>query len=145
MNTSKRCLTLLALAMALTGCDIFQDQTPDFISFRMDGPSGTVVSIVYSTEFIAAVDEIGVTHLELFGADTVTQTLPIDTIVDVRVNRQLYLEALSGPTDTVTVDVEVDVDDRGVFDDSGNLFPGIPWQFLYRYNRPVTQTIEIVL
>lgn len=145
MNTSKRRLALLALAVALSGCDIFQDQTPDFVSFRMTGAAGSVVSIVYSTEFISAVNEVGVTQLQMFASDTVTHTLPIDTIIDVRINRQIYLEALAGPADTVTVDVEVDVDDRRIFDDSGKLFPDVPWQFLYGYNRPVTQVIEVIL
>jgi len=146
MKNSIRYFVLAAVALLTVGCEIFQSQAPETISFTMNGTAGEVVTIIYSKEFVAATDEAGVTHLEVFGADTVVHTLPIDTIIDVRIERQLFLMAEPlASSDTVNVNVRIDVNDRSVFDGSGDLLPEDPWQFLYRFNAPPTQSVEVVI
>jgi hypothetical protein len=132
---------LIAVA---TGCEVFEDQTPEFINFRMDGPAGERVSVVYSKQFVAGVNEEGITRVEVFGSDTVAHVLPIDTIIDVRLEQRLFLQAF--PTvDTLRVDVTIDVDDRGLYDNNGLIFLVDPWKFLYQFNARFTDDIELVI
>ena len=145
MKTNSRIIGLLALVTLLPACEIFENQTPETLTFRMDGQAGDTVSVVYSKGFLAANDETGVTRVQIFESDTVKLTLPIDTVFDIRVERQMFIQALTFANDTVDVDVQVDVNDRGVFAGTGKLFPTVPWYFLYRFNQAPTQTIEIVL
>lgn len=147
MKTLTRVCAALALTCwAATGCEIFEDQTPDTISFRMTGTPGDSVTIVYSKQFVSATNEVGVTQLEMFRSDTVRHVLPIDTIIDVRLERQLFL--IASPRfvgDTIDVSVDILVNDRSLFDDDGRIYPDDPWLFLYRFNAPPTQSVEIVL
>lgn len=146
MKSPTRWVLIGALATVMSGCEIFENQTPEFIAFRMSGEAGDQVTVVYSKAFVAAVNELGTTQLEVFQADTVVHTLPIDTIIDVRIERQLFLRAYPLELgDTIPVSVNVDVNDRSIFDRSGDLLPDDPWHFLYQFNAPPTQTIEIVL
>lgn len=141
--------TFAALVMACVvaaGCEIFEDQAPKLVSFRMEGAVGDSVTIIFSKEFLAGTSETGVTQVRLIGADTIRRRLPIDTIIDVRVERQLLVSASPrAPGDTVDVKVEIFVDGRNIFDDAGKIFPDNPWLFLYRFNAPPTRSVEIVI
>jgi hypothetical protein len=147
MNTFRRaCVALTLTCAALSSCEIFEEQTPETVSFRMTGTAGDSVTVIYSKQFVSATNETGVTQVQLFGADTVRHVLPIDTIIDVRLERQLFISArpqILG--DTVNVSVDVTVNQRSVFDGTGNLLPDDPWLFLYRFNAPPTQAVEIVI
>lgn len=145
MRIFKSLLGLVAVACVVSACSLFEDQTPNFITFRMEGPAGEQVTILYSKQFVAGVDETGTTRVEIFRADTVVHLLPIDTVIDVRLEQRLYLNARPLPTDTIAVDVVIDVDGRGLFDGVGDLFPTFPWQFLYQFNVPFTEDIEVVI
>lgn len=127
------------------GCEIFEERTAENIFFRMDGTSGGMVSVIYSKQFVAGVDELGVTRLEIFRSDTAVHALPFDTVIDIRVERQIFIQAEPlNTTDTLSVDAQVDVDDRSLYDESGQLYPTIPWRFLYRFNHRFTDVIEVV-
>lgn len=144
-NLRLACIAL-ALGIVTTGCEIFEDQTPQTISFRMIGTPGDSVTVIYSKQFVSATNEAGVTQIQMFGADTVRHALPIDTIIDVRLERQLFLSARPQIVgDTVNVSVDIFVNDRSIFDGAGNLRPDDPWLFLYRFNAPPTQAVEIVI
>lgn len=145
MKIAKCLVGIVAFVSLGSACEVFEDLTPEFINLRVSGTPGTVVSVIYSKQFVAGVDEIGVTRVEIFGADTVMHVLPIDTIIDVRLERRIYIQAESLPTDTLAVDVRVEVDTRELFDRSGDLFPTIPWQFLYQFNATFTDDIEVVI
>lgn len=145
MKTLKRFFGLVLLASLIAGCEAFQNITPELITFRMDGPAGQTVSIVYSKQFVAGLNEEGVTRVQVFGADTVVHTLPFDTVIDVRLERRIFLQGLVGPTDTLSVDVEIDADGRSLFSGTGDLFPDLPWLFLYQFNTLFSDDIEIVI
>lgn len=145
MTISIRYLFLASFSLLIAGCEIFESQSPETVAFRMSGAAGEMVTIIYSKEFIAATDEAGTTHLEVFEADTVVHTLPIDTIIDVRTERQLFLRAEPLIEDAISVSVRIDVNDRSIFDSSGNIHSESPWLFLYRFNAPPTQSIEVVV
>ena len=145
MKTLKRFFSLVLLTSLIVGCEVFPDLTPKFITVRMDGPVGQAVSIVYSKEFIAGVDEMDVTRVEIFRADTVLHTLPFDTIIDIRIERQIFLQAEVSAVDTLNVDVAIAADGRTLFDRAGDLFPDSPWRFLYQFNHVFTDVIEVEL
>ncbi|GMV07632.1 MAG: hypothetical protein AMXMBFR53_39070 [Gemmatimonadota bacterium] len=136
---------VVAWAAVAAGCEVFEDQAPKSVSFRMEGAPGDSVAIIFSKEFLAGTSEAGVTQVRLFGADTLRRRLPIDTVIDVRVERQLLISAFpESPGDTVNVTAEVFVDGRNIFDDVGKIYPDNPWIFLYRFNAPPTQSVQIV-
>ena len=130
----------------VAGCGFFEDEVPEDIFFRMTGPSGSQVTVIYSKQFVAGVNEIGETRVEVFGADTVVHTLPIDTIIDVTLEQRLFMMATPVmPTDTIEVEARVDVDGRNIFLDQGDLLPLVPWQFLYQYNVTFTADLEVII
>lgn len=131
--------------VAVAACSIFEDPTPEAITFRMNGPAGEIVEVVYSQQFIAGVNEIGVTQVSVFGADTVLQTLPIDTTVSIVAEHQLLLLVKPISADTLDVAVTVDVDTRNLVDNSGKIFSASPWRYVYQFNKRLTQVIEIVI
>lgn len=136
---------LLLGSTALAACEVFEDQTPEFVNFVMDGPAGESVQIIYSSAFVAGVDEVGTTRVEVFESDTVMHTLPIDTVIDIRIPRRIFIMGEVAPTDTLFVDVIIDVDGRSLFDGSGDLFPDLPWRFLYQFNTRFTDDIEVII
>jgi len=146
MNRYSRFSAAAALLVSLAGCGLFEDQIPEDIFFRMSGPTGSQVTVIYSKQFVAGVNEIGQTRLEVFGADTVVHTLPIDTVIDVRLEQRLFLRASPlAASDTLAVDARVDVDGRNIYSDQGDLFPLVPWQFFYQYNVTFTQDVEVII
>ncbi len=143
MKTFSRLGAVAAVLAAVTACAIFQDQSPDDISFRMSGSDGQVVTVIYSQEFVAGVDEANVTQVEVFASDTVMHVLPIDTIIDIASERRLFVQVATA--DTVVVDVRIEVDGRSVVDISGGIFPDVPWRYVYQFNQLFTDVIEVIL
>ena len=143
MKTLKRLGAVAALLAFVTACSILGDQTPETISFRMSGSAGQVVTLIYSQEFIAGVDEANITQVEVFSTDTVVQVLPIDTIIDIAVQQRFFVQVETA--DTVVVDVRIEVNDRGLVNISGGIFPDTPWRYVYEFNQTLTDIIEVIL
>lgn len=135
---------LIAVSTLPLGCSIFEDPRPEQVSFRMSGSPGATVTAIYSKQFVAAVNELGVTEVEVFGADTVVHLLPIDTIVDVVLEQRFFVQVETMPNDTVNVQVRVDIDGRNVLNDSGGIYGGSPWRYLYQFNQTFTQVFDVV-
>jgi hypothetical protein len=127
------------------GCGWFEDQRPEYLFFKVDGPAGTQVRAVYSTQFVAGVDEDGVTRLTVFSTDTVVHTLPVDTSFFVAIDRRWFVELTPLALGEVALKVRVDVDDRNQLDETGLVSAGAPWRFAYLFNQQVTRIIDIVL
>ena len=145
-NRRRLGIVLLALAPLIAqGCGWFHDQRPEYVFFKVDGPAGTQVQAVYSTQFLAAVDDAGVTRINVFYTDTVVHTLPVDTSFFVAVDRRWFVEMTPISVDEVAVKVRVDVDDRNQLDETGLVKASAPWRFAYLFNQQVTRIIDIVL
>ena len=144
---NKRIMTGIVAAWALValGCAGFEDPTPENVFFTLDGPAGSQVMAIYSTQFVAGVDEFGTTGVTVFRSDTAYHTLPVDTTINIAIDRQWFVLVI--PTDSATIPVEaiVDIDDRNVVRASGGIFPGNPWTFVYMFNRRLTESIEVTL
>ena len=65
MNRLQKLSVLAVAAVLAIGCEVFQDPTPKEISFRMSGSAGDIVTVIYSKQFVAGVNELGVTRVEV--------------------------------------------------------------------------------
>lgn len=145
MNKTKLFSTVLATVFALSGCSIFEDPTPETISVQMTGSAGMEVLAIYSQLFVAGINqETSTTQVRLSGADSVMQTLPIDTIINIATSRQLFLQVETMPGDTANVQVRIDIDSRNILSREGLIFPGTPWRYVYQFNRQLTDAVEVV-
>lgn len=131
------------ILVVASACEAFKDQTPTHIFFEVRGEAGTEVNVIYSTQFIAGVDEVGVTGVQVFGSDTVRHTLPIDTVFNIAIDRQWLVIILPPEEGGWDLDVLVDVDDRNLLAETGGVFAGTPWTFVYMFNRQLTRIIEV--
>jgi len=144
MMTRKYLLGLALLSVFFgTGCGAFEDPTPTDIFFRLSGEAGTEVEVIFSTQFVAGVDEFGVTGVQVFSSDTVRATLPVDTVVNIAIDRQFFVMVLPPEEGVLNVDVIIDVDDRNLISETGGIFAGTPWNFVYMFNRQLTRIIEV--
>ena len=135
---------LLAVALvAIAGCEIFDDPTPRNIFFEMSGEAGQQVRVIYSTQFVAGVNEFGITRVQVVRSDTILHEIPIERAIDISVDRRWFVQAESLGTDTLEVHVIVDVDDRNLVDESGGIFPNDPWHFVYSFNQLLTRDIDV--
>lgn len=142
---SRVVIVLVALApIASAACGWFDDPTPEYLYFKVDGPAGTEVQAVYSTQFVAAVNEAGVTQVNVFYRDTVVHTLPVDTSFYIGIDRRWFVE-LSPVTGSASLRVQVDVDDRRQINEAGTVSAAEPWRYAYLFNQRVTRIIDSVL
>lgn len=134
---------LVALALTITSCDILEEKWPREVSFDMRGEAGLQAKVIYATNFVAGADNQGVTQVQVFSSDTVLHSLPIDTAMNIAGEHRwlVQVEALAG--DTLDVRVVVDVDDRNVLSESGGIFPGTPWHFVYVFNQRIPRVVDV--
>lgn len=143
MKIIRRIAAGLALLVGATACSLFQDQSPEFLSFELDGSPGEQVLAIYSTAFIAGVNELGVTEVRIFSSDSVISTLPIDTTFNIAANQQFFVQI--EPVDTVDVGARVDIDGRNILNNEGLIFPESPWRYVYQFNQLLTELVEVIL
>ena len=145
MDYFKRFSALVLLVGVTTACGIFEDPTPETISVRMTGPADAQVRAIYAQVFVAGINpETSTTEVRVTSSDTVLQLLPIDTIIDIAESRQLFLQVETVPMDTIEVAVRVDVDTRNILERQGLIFPEEPFRYVYQFNRPLTEVVEVV-
>ena len=135
-------VAMVAVA-ALGGCSVFEDLTPENIYFQMRGDEGDQVQVIYSTQFVAGIGEFGVTRVQVLRADTIVHVIPFDRTIDISVDRRWFVQAESMDGDTLAVQVFVNVDDRGLVNESGGIFPDEPWHFVYSFNQLLTRDIDV--
>jgi hypothetical protein len=137
-------LPLLLAVVVIGGCSaLLEDLTPENIHFEMRGEPGARVRAIYSTQFVAGLSEFGVTRVQVVRADTVVHELPFQRTVNISIDRRWFVQAESLDGDTLSVNVVVNVDDRGLVDESGGIFPGEPWHFVYSFNQLLTRDLDV--
>jgi len=138
-------LGLAVFAAVSWACSAFEDPTPRNLSLAMRGDAGKQVRVIYSKQFITALTETGVTQVQVLRSDTVVHTLPFDTIVDISVERRWFGQAETIGGDTLEVRVLVNVDDRSLVDETGGVFPAVPWRFAYAFNQRLSRSLDVEL
>ncbi len=136
---------VLVLFVALLACEVFTDPSPSNISFEMQGDAGGQVRVIYSKQFVAGATETGVTRVQVASSDTVVYTLPVDTVIDISIERRWFVQVESLMGDTLSVTVDVHVDDRNLLSETGGIFPGEPWHFVYAFNHRLTRALDVEL
>ncbi len=141
-STVKKLLVAVAL-VAVPGCDIFDDPTPRNIFFEMNGEAGQQLRVIYSTQFVAGVNDIGITRVQVVRSDTILHEIPFDRVIDISIDRRWFVQAESLGSEPIDVHVIVDVDDRNLLNESGGIYPGDPWHFVYAFNQLLTRDIDV--
>lgn len=137
-------LPLLLAVVVIGGCSaLLEDLTPENIHFEMRGEPGERVRAIYSTQFVAGLNEFGVTRVQVVRSDTVVHELPFQRTVNISVDRRWFVQVESLDGDTLSVNVIVNVDDRGLVNESGGIFPGEPWHFVYSFNQLLTRDLDV--
>lgn len=134
-----------AVGSILLGACLVENSTPSLVHLRISGVAGTEIQLVVSREFVAGVDQLQVTQVQLFQADTILTSLPVDTVVSISTAHRFFAEATPVQPDTLDVTVRVDVDERRLYDRRGLVWQDVPFRFVYVFNQALTQTIDIVL
>ncbi len=134
---------LATAALAATACEILEDGTPSRILFQMEGDAGLQARAIYSRDFVAGIDEMGVTHVQVFSSDTVLHTLPIDTAMSIAAEQQWFVQVETLAGDTLAVTVTVDVDSRTLVSRFGGIFPDQPWRYVYVFNQVLTENVDV--
>ena len=134
---------LAVLALMIAACDILEEKWPKQVSFEMRGGDGLQAKVIYATNFVAGVDDRGVTQVQVFSSDTVFHAFPIDTAMSIAGDHRwlVQVEALAG--DTLDVSVAVEVDGRNLLSESGGIFPDTPWRFVYVFNRRIPRAVDV--
>ncbi len=135
---------LLSAVLVLTiACDILEEKWPRQVSFDMRGETGLQAKVIYATNFVAGVNDQGVTQVQVFSSDTVVHALPVDTAMSIAGDHRwlVQVEALAG--DTLDVSVDVEVDGRNLLSESGGIFPDTPWRFVYVFNQRIPRSVDV--
>ncbi len=141
--TTRRILALLTLAAAgLSGC--FDDLRPNVLNLRIDGPAGEPVDLLLTKNFLAGINEQGVTEVTVLSSDTVRMRLPVDTAMNIAVEQRFFMQAVPVGADSLPVSLRIDIDGRGRFNQSGNLLADPPFRWVFMFNAPTTLVIELI-
>lgn len=143
-STPRTHLLVAAAAVLITACGWFEDLRPVEARVVIEGPAGARVQLITSTRFLAGVDELGTTRVEVLVADTSEVVLPLRQAWVIRNERQFFAQA-EHVEDGVTLQMQVFINDEVKFDESGPLYAGAPFRFIYVFNRALTPTLEVVL
>jgi hypothetical protein len=137
-----RVVAVLVLC-ALSACDWFDDPTPTQVTLSVTGEAGTMAELVLSTQFVAGVTDAGVTQVQIFLADTLVRPLPIDTVVSIAVDRRFFAEVSPLESAIAEYRIRVNVDDRRLFDETGDVLAASPFRYVYSFNQATTRVIEV--
>ncbi len=141
----KRIAIVLVAVLAVAGCGLLLDNPePREARLVIDGEAGKPIRIITSTVFVAAVTEAGQTRVQLFVADTVITTLPYRRVYRIDEDHRYFVEAARLDNDLRALHMQVYVDDRKQFDESGVLIDGAPFRFVYAFNQMITREILVI-
>lgn len=145
MNKIKTVGAVVALLVTAVACEVFRDPSPEMVSVRVSGETGIQVRSIYSKIFTVGLDELGVTQVSVFNADTVIQPLPIDTIINIALERQFFIQVETITGDTLALDIVIDVDGANKLRKSGGIFDMSPFRFIFLFNRLLTDQVNVIL
>ena len=112
------------LALAFGACDWFEDPSPDMIRVTLEGDARQFL-VITSTDFFATNDEQGDLSAQVFVSDTIRGSLPFDRNWNIKEEQRFYMFAVPADSTTVTVRVQVFLDDEQAVDNTVQAGPGI--------------------
>ena len=138
-------LITVAALMAAAGCGLVDDPSPNRARLLVEGDAGKTVRLIISTEFVAAVNEVGQTRVVIIKSDTVQVPLPYQKEYNIEEQQRFFVETARSAEDVQSLHMQVFVDSRKQFDESGLLIAGQPYRFVYTFNQLMTRDIVVVL
>jgi hypothetical protein len=135
----------VAATLFASGCGVLLDNpAPEEARLIIDGEAGKPIRVITSSVFVASVNDLGQTLVQLFEADTVFTTLPYQHVHGIDEDHRFFVEASRVDDDLESIHVEVYVDDRKQFDQGGTLIPDHPYRFVYTFNQATTRDIRVL-
>ena len=145
MLRSRRSAVLAAGAIAvLSACGMFDDLRPVDAHVSIDGEPGARVEVITSSTFVAGITEAGVTQVNVIVADTVYPALPFDETYRISSDQRFLVILSRFDEDVDSVHMQVFVNDDRKFNEGGALLADLPYRFLYTFNQPITNVIDVV-
>jgi hypothetical protein len=138
-------LAPLAALLIASGCGLIDDPSPNRARLTIDGAAGKTVRLIVSTSFVGTVNESGQTRLVIIKSDTVQVTLPYTKDYNIEDQQRFFAETARSAEDVSALHMQVFVDSRKQFDETGALLSGSPFRFVYMFNQLVTQDITVVI
>jgi len=129
--------------LAFGACDWFEDPAPDVIRITLEGDTRQFL-VITSTEFFATSDEQGDLTAQVFVSDTIRGPLPFDRNWNIKEEQRFYMFAVPADSTTVTVRVQVFLDDEQAVDNTVQAGPGNPILYMYLFNQHVLQDFELL-
>ena len=139
-----RSILWICILAIVAGCGWFDDPRPDEALVTIQGTPGAEVRLIVSKEFIAGVGQNGVTRVEIFKSDTLIATVPFQLTTSIRDYRQFFSQVSRLESDVDSVTVQVFLDERRQFDESGPLLENAPYRFVYVFNNRLTDNLDVV-
>ena len=131
------------VVLAFGACDWFEDPSPDVIRITLEGDARQFL-VITSTEFFATNDEQGDLSAQVFVSDTIRAPLPFDRNWNIKEEQRFYMFAVPADSTTVTVRVQVFLDDEQAVDNTVQAGPGNPILYMYLFNQHVLQDFELL-
>ena len=135
---------LLAALVVVSGCGLTDNLSPSRARLTIDGDAGKQVRLIVSTEFVAAVNESGITRVVIIKSDTVQATLPYQKEYNIAAQQRIFVETARSAEDLASLQMQVFVDSRKQFDQSGVLKTGQPYRFIYTFNQLITREVVVI-
>ncbi len=70
--------------------------------------------------------------------------MPVDLVVDVEMEKRLFVQLVTLEADAGRVAVRVDVDNRNVVDRSRTIDSSDPWRYAYVFNQQISPIVDVV-
>lgn len=135
---------LLAVLAGTAACGLIEDPSPNEARLVVEGEAGKQVRIIVSTEFVAAVNEVGQTRVVLIESDTLVTTLPYESRYRIEEDQRFFADVSRLEDDLESVHMEVVIDGRVEFAEGGVLLEGQPYRFVYTFNQMITRDIVVL-
>jgi hypothetical protein len=137
----RRTVFLLLLGLA-AGCDWFKDPSPREARVVIDGAAGPTIVLIASSKFVAGVNDIGVTRVEIITSDTIVTSLPFDRTFNIEGDYRFFIQAARMDADVGSFRMQVFVNEDRKFDEGGSL-ADTPYRFVFQFNQFLTDIIDV--
>jgi hypothetical protein len=143
-KTMRRTVFLLLFALGLAaGCDWFNDPSPREARVVIDGAAGPTIVLIASSKFVAGVNDVGVTRVEIIQSDTIVTSLPFDRTFNIEGDYRFFIQAARLDADVGSFRMQVFVNEDRKFDEGGSLLEDAPYRFVFQFNQFLTDVIDV--
>jgi hypothetical protein len=143
-KTMRRTVFLLLFALGLAaGCDWFKDPSPREARVVIDGAAGPTIVLIASSKFVAGVNDVGVTRVEIIQSDTIVTSLPFDRTFNIEGDYRFFIQAARLDADVGSFRMQVFVNEDRKFDEGGSLVENAPYRFVFQFNQFLTDVIDV--